>query len=95
MKISREKVEQMAEWSKLCLSEEEKDLLVHEFNKILQRISMIDELDMDSIEVSDTAIPLNDVLREDRVQPSTDRELIIKNAPDSYEGMFVVPKILE
>ena len=41
------------------------------------------------------AVPLDNVLRADEVQPSITNEEALANAPKKANGLFVVPKIVE
>ena len=41
------------------------------------------------------AVPLDNVLRADEVQPSIINEEALANAPKKANGLFVVPKIVE
>jgi aspartyl-tRNA(Asn)/glutamyl-tRNA(Gln) amidotransferase subunit C len=47
------------------------------------------------MEAMSHAFPVKNVFREDVVMPSTDREIITSNAPNSKDGCFVVPRTFE
>jgi len=47
------------------------------------------------VEPTAHATPLSNVFRQDEVQPSIDRDKVLKNAPEQARGLFIVPKILE
>ena len=65
--------------------------------------SSVPLLTMDILQKADTAdvpptahaLPMQNVLREDVVRPSIDRELALLNAPEKEDGYFKVPKVLE
>jgi len=40
-------------------------------------------------------MPIYNVLREDVVKESYDREIILENAPSKEDGCFKVPKVVE
>ena len=52
MKIPIEELELLAERSKLCLNEDEKNLLIEDLNRTLKEVSKIDRFNADNIEIS-------------------------------------------
>jgi aspartyl-tRNA(Asn)/glutamyl-tRNA(Gln) amidotransferase subunit C len=88
-------VEHVARLARLELSAEEKERFTHQLNDILQYVEKLKELDTDGVEPTAHVIPLQNVLREDAVRPSLDREDVLANAPDREEAFFKVPKIIE
>ena len=50
---------------------------------------------MSKVEPTAHATPLTNVLREDEVQPSIERDKVLKNAPEQARDLFIVPKIVE
>ena len=53
------------------------------------------ELDLTGIEPTQYGQPVANVLREDEVEPSLDRETVLRNAPDASETEFRMPRIVE
>ncbi|EAX48986.1 glutamyl-tRNA(Gln) amidotransferase, C subunit [Thermosinus carboxydivorans Nor1] len=95
MKISRKDVEQVALLSRLEISDQEAERFTQQLNAILEYMDVLNKVDTEGIEPTAHVLPLKNVLREDRVQPSLDRRLALSNAPEEEEGYFKVPKILE
>jgi len=87
-------VEYVAGLAQLSLSDTAKEKLAKELGDILSYIEKLNELDTEGIEPMMHAMPLTNVLREDRVEPSLPRELALKNAPNTDGEYFLVPKIL-
>ncbi|HHY26737.1 MAG TPA: Asp-tRNA(Asn)/Glu-tRNA(Gln) amidotransferase subunit GatC [Desulfitobacterium dehalogenans] len=94
MKISREEVEHVALLARLELTEEELMTNTEQLNSILDYAAMLEKLNTDDIKPTAHAVPLHNVLREDLVKPSMDREKVLANAPDAKEGFFKVPRIV-
>ncbi|AFL99841.1 glutamyl-tRNA(Gln) and/or aspartyl-tRNA(Asn) amidotransferase, C subunit [Desulfitobacterium dehalogenans ATCC 51507] len=94
MKISREEVEHVALLARLELTEEELMTNTEQLNSILDYAVMLEKLNTDDIRPTAHAVPLHNVLREDLVKPSMDREKVLANAPDAKEGFFKVPRIV-
>lgn len=95
MGLTINEVEHVARLARLELSAEEKERFTHQLNDILQYVEKLKELDTDGVEPTAHVIPLQNVLREDAVRPSLDREDVLANAPDREEAFFKVPKIIE
>ena len=79
----------------LTLSEDEKRRLSEDLNKILTYMQRLGTLDTEN--VPERSHPFDNVnaFREDTVQVSLDRELILKNAPYRNDKMFIAPKTVE
>ena len=94
MKISRVEVEHVALLARLELTEEELVTNTEQLNSILDYAAMLEKLNTDDIKPTAHAVPLHNVLREDQVKPSMDREKVLANAPDAEDGFFKVPRIV-
>ena len=67
----------------------------NEMEKIINYMDTLNQLDTTDMEAMSHAFPVKNVFREDVVMPSTDREIITSNAPNSKDGCFVVPRTFE
>jgi aspartyl-tRNA(Asn)/glutamyl-tRNA(Gln) amidotransferase subunit C len=94
VKISREQVEHVAKLARLELVEEEIATYTEQLNSILEYAAMLEGINTEDINPTAHAVPLHNVLREDEVRPSMDREKVLANAPDAENGFFKVPKIV-
>lgn len=63
--------------------------------RMIGYVDQLSELDTDGVEPMSHAFPVVNVFREDKVKPSMERELILKNAPKQKDGCFLVPKTVE
>lgn len=95
MKISLEEVSHIARLARLHLSQEEKEKFSSQLNNILTYMEKLNELDTSNIEPTSHVIPLKNVFREDRLEPSLSSEEALKNAPDRSDNFFRVPRIIE
>lgn len=82
----------IAKLSRLHVEEQEIPKLKKEMSGI---VSMVEHLP--DFENTELAIDPNDQmkLREDEIKPSSSREEMLRNAPQTEAGCFVVPKIVE
>jgi aspartyl-tRNA(Asn)/glutamyl-tRNA(Gln) amidotransferase subunit C len=95
MKITEKEVGHIADLSRLILSEEEKQGFQKDLNTILERVGKLNELDTEGVKPSAHVFRIKSVLREDKVEESMNRELILQNAPEEENGCFKVPRIVE
>ncbi len=93
--ISDETIEYVGILAKLELSQEEKEQAKKDMEKMLDYIDTLNELDTSGIEPMSHVFPVKNVFREDVVTNGDDREEILRNAPESKNGAFVVPKTFD
>ena len=89
--VTREDVLQMARLSKLYIKEEELDALTKDMDNIIAFAETISTAQCEQTNF-DNINNLTNVLREDVVDPSYDREEILKNAESQDEGYFLVKR---
>ena len=95
MAISREEVEHVARLARLELTEEEIELFRGQLSAVLERAQRIQALDLEDVPATAHPIDLTNVWRDDVVHPFTDIAAILGNAPETEDGRFRVPQILE
>jgi aspartyl-tRNA(Asn)/glutamyl-tRNA(Gln) amidotransferase subunit C len=91
MKIDRDEARRVAGLAHLEFDDAGLDRMASEMTKILTYIDQLTEVDVESFEEGDAAVT---PFREDEPRPSTDRELVARNAPEWRDGFFVVPKVI-
>lgn len=92
MEINRESVQHVAQLSKLSLSEEETARMQTELAEILEYMELLEGAEMVGIV---TPVRLENVMRDDAVHPSVDRDLLLCNAVVHNGNSIVVPKAVE
>ncbi len=96
IEVNKELVEYVAELSKLSLSPQETEDFQEEFQKIINYINTLDNLDTEGVEPLSHTFPIVNVLREDVVAESpVTKEELLSNAPFVKNGCFKVPKTVE
>jgi len=95
MTLSRDEVAHIADLAKLALSDEEVARYQEQLSAILEHFERLQELDTEEIPPTATVAPLQSVMREDEARPPTERDRILKNAPETEDGCFRVPAVLE
>ena len=94
-KITLKEVEHVARLARLELSDEEKERMRAQLDRILTYIDKLKELDIAGVEPTSHAIPMTNVMREDEPTPSFPVEPMLANAPERDGDFFRVPKIIE
>jgi aspartyl-tRNA(Asn)/glutamyl-tRNA(Gln) amidotransferase subunit C len=95
MPISREQVDYVARLARLELSDQEKHRFAEQLDAILQYVEKLGELDTSGVEPLVHAAERENVFRDDARADSLARRDVLSNAPDSIEGCFRVPRIIE
>ncbi len=95
MSVGRKEIEYIASLAKLKLNEDEIKSYTEDLSQILDYINKLNELNTDNVEPLSYPIELSNVLREDILRESLDRELALKNAPRADEQFFKTPKVIK
>lgn len=93
--ISDETIEYVGILAKLELSREGKEQARRDMGRMLDYIDKLNELDVTGVEPLSHIFPINNVFREDVEKDSSDREQMLKNAPEQRDGAYVVPITIE
>jgi aspartyl-tRNA(Asn)/glutamyl-tRNA(Gln) amidotransferase subunit C len=94
-RLSLEQVRHVARLAALELTEDEAHALCDELGAILDYMATLEALDVSGIEPTFHPLRMAAPLRADRIQPSLAREQALAAAPESDQGGFAVPKVLE
>lgn len=92
--LDREQVHKVANLARLEMTVEEEDQIATQMNSILEYFEQLSELDTTDVPPTTRAIDVSNVTRPDILQPYTDRDAILKEAPDQDGDFFKVPKIM-
>lgn len=92
--ISRETVQKVARLARLDLNDAEVERMTQQLAGMLEHFRDVDALDLSNVEPLTQPIPLSNVLRDDVVAPSLDRDEVLGSAPAAQDGRFRVPPIV-
>ena len=96
MKIESEQVKHVALLAHLRIDPAEQEKWSEQMGAIIEFADQLNELDLNDAESNGPGrASLYNVFREDERKESFDRNKILSNAPEQYEGCYVVPKIVE
>ena len=93
-RITREDVAHVADLARLTLSDEELDRFTDQLAAVLDHARDVEALDTAGVPPTAHPLPLRNVLRDDEVRPSLDRDEVLAQAPASEGGRFAVPPVL-
>lgn len=92
--ISKKEVEKICDLSNLEVDDKEKNKFTEELGDILNYIEKLNQLDTSGVKPTAYPVKLRNVLREDNVEESIEKEEVLKNAPDKVGDQFKVPPII-
>ncbi len=94
MKLGHEEVLHIALLARLGLDEVEVERFREQLSNILENFEVLQEVDTEDVPPTAQSIALQNVMREDKVEPSYPIEDILANAPRPDEGHFRVRAVL-
>lgn len=95
MSVSKKDVEYVAELARLEFTEDEKQNLMSDLNKVLEYMEKLNKLDTESTDIIVNPYYIENKFREDEVEESLPLDAVIGNAPKNLEEYVLVPKIIE
>jgi aspartyl-tRNA(Asn)/glutamyl-tRNA(Gln) amidotransferase subunit C len=95
MSVDQTTVRRIARLARIAVTDAEVPHLQGELNAILGFVEQLNEVDVAGVEPMTSVTPMLMKKRQDVVTDGDDAERILKNAPASEAGYFVVPKVVE
>ena len=96
MAIDEQTVRRVAHLARIALPESRVAPMVAELNGILAWIEQLNEVNIDGVEPMTSAVEGAKLpMRDDVVTDGDDPARVLKNAPKSEDGFYVVPKVVE
>ena len=88
-------VNKIARLSRLNIPDASKQNLTNDLNNILGFVAQLDEVNTSDVKPLASVTGHKLPLRSDKVTDGNIQDLVLKNAPESSSGFFVVPKVIE
>lgn len=95
MALDKSEVEKIAHLARLHISESEANEVSNRISDILVLIDEMQSVDTDAIEPLAHPLDLVQRLRVDQVSEKNQRDKLQQLAPNSQDGLYLVPKVLE
>ena len=88
-------VKKVATLARLAITDAEQDKFAVQLSGILKWIEQMNEVDTSKVEPLTNVVNIDARLREDVVTDGNIQADILANTPETLEGFFVVPKVME
>ena len=95
MSIDKDTARRVAHLARIRVEEDQLENLAGELSGILGFMEQLNEVDVDGVEPMTSVSPMALKRRDDVVTDGNMQTQILSNAPDSREGFFAVPKVVE
>lgn len=96
MTIDDKLIDKLAKLSSLEIDDSRKESLKSELGDIINFVENLNEIDVSHIDATFTTVEGGTPLREDISKQDLEMSAhILKHAPKSEDGFFIVPKIIE
>jgi aspartyl-tRNA(Asn)/glutamyl-tRNA(Gln) amidotransferase subunit C len=95
MALDKQAVAKIARLARIAVSDADKEHFAKEISGILQWVEQLSEVNTDGVPQMSSVAAMELPRRPDKVTDGNRQEEIIKNAPQSDYGCFVVPKVME
>ena len=92
--ISISDIQHLASLSNLALADDEVDGLRQDLENIIGYIEQLGELDTSGVEPTYQVTGLENIWREDEVQPGIPAEKLLEMAPEKQNNQVKVPQVL-
>jgi aspartyl-tRNA(Asn)/glutamyl-tRNA(Gln) amidotransferase subunit C len=93
--IDADTVRRIAHLARIAVAEEDIEHLRGELNAILTFVEQLSQLDVAGVEPVTSVVPMQLKKRADKVTDGEIREEVLRNAPATEDGFFLVPKVIE
>ena len=94
--ITKEEIKKISSLAKINIPDDELDSYSEQISKILDYMSTLNEVDTSKSEQFSNKLFNNEqLMREDEIEPSLERDAILDIAPDSDGVYFKVPKVIK
>lgn len=87
-------LDQALRLARLHVPEQERAGFARDFARVLESFALLRELDVSGLEPLRSPSTRVDSVRDDRLQPSLERDTLLAGAPRAEDGFFSVPKTI-
>jgi aspartyl-tRNA(Asn)/glutamyl-tRNA(Gln) amidotransferase subunit C len=95
MSVDQATVRRIARLARIAVEDGEIEHLSGEINAILSFVEELNAVDVEGVEPMTSVIPMKLPMREDVVTDGDIQAKVLINAPQTEDGFFLVPKVVE
>ena len=93
--VDQDTVRRIAHLARIRLAEPEIERMQGELNAILSFVEQLNEVNVEGVEPMTSVTPMTMKKRQDGVTDGGYADQIVRNAPATEDGFFLVPKVVE
>ncbi|MGB1912546.1 MAG: Asp-tRNA(Asn)/Glu-tRNA(Gln) amidotransferase subunit GatC [Porticoccaceae bacterium] len=95
MSIEKQTIENLATLARLKIDDKRIEEISHRLNSVLELVDQLQAADTNSLVDSQNSQQEIQRLREDKVTETNQREAFQAIAPDTEDGLYLVPKVID
>ena len=95
MSLDKDTVKNIANLARIKVTEDDLDHLAGELSAILDWVEQLNGVDTEGVEPLASVVDVTLPLRTDTITDGGCRDSVLANAPDTVDGFFTVPKVVE
>ena len=95
MSVDQNTVRRIARLARIAVTDDEVPHLQGELNAILSFVEQLNEVNVEGVEPMTSVTPMTMKKRQDGVTDGGYADQIVRNAPSTEDGFFLVPKVVE
>jgi aspartyl-tRNA(Asn)/glutamyl-tRNA(Gln) amidotransferase subunit C len=95
MSVDADTVRRIAHLARIAVADGEVENLRAELNAMLAFVEQLQEVNVEGVEPMTSVTPMAMKKRHDVVTAGGDAEAVLKNAPQSADNFYIVPKVVE
>lgn len=95
MKIDNKTIDHIAGLAKLSFSKDKKASFIEDFERLVDFIGKIDELDVENYEPAIDPFRLRTITRPDKIEKTDEGKRALSQAPKIENNLYKVPKVLD
>jgi aspartyl-tRNA(Asn)/glutamyl-tRNA(Gln) amidotransferase subunit C len=93
--VDADTVRRIAHLARIAVADSEVEGLRNELNAMLAFVEQLNEVNVEGVEPMTSVTPMVMKKRADIVTDGNDAEAVLKNAPQSEDHFYLVPKVVE
>ena len=95
MSIDKDTAARVANLARISIPDGELENVAKELSNIIGFLEQLDEVNVDNVEPMTSVTPTVLKKRTDVVNDGNQQSKVLSNAPDTREGFFAVPKVVD
>ena len=95
MKVTRDVVGKIAELAQLLIRESDIDSVIEKMNQVLDLVEEMQAVDTNGIEPMAHPLDATQTLRADKITETNQRDQFQELAPETQDGLYLVPRVVE